>query len=120
MEAGRVYSPVVLVEYKAHAGHARNTFPPRTTASQHHQYQSFINGGHGNIDDAKYYGNVIHPPLISTEIHQHLAPLPLHILLGTTKKAIDIITNMCIEHDQLVKKIQGDTVLAHVYLSLID
>ncbi len=109
VEQGRVHSPVVLDQYKAHAGHSRNMFPPRTTASQHHQYQSFITGGHGNIDDAKYYGNVIHPPLISTEIHQHLAPLPLHILLGTTKKAIDIITNMCIEHDTMVKNMQGDT-----------
>ena len=109
VEPGRVHSPVILSEYKEYAGHSRNTFPPRTTASQHHQYQSFITGGHGNIDDAKYYGNVIHPPLISTEIHQHLDPLPLHILLGTTKKAIDILTNMCIEHDTLMKDMQGDT-----------
>ncbi len=40
--------------------------------------------------------NVIYPPLISTEIHQHLAPLPLHVLLGTTKKAMDIISEMCV------------------------
>ena len=105
VEPGRVHSPFVLDEYKGHAGPSRNTFPPRTTSSQHQQYQSFVNGGHGNIDDAKYYGNVIHPPLISTEIHQHLAPLPLHILLGTTKKAIDILTDMCIQHDILAKNI---------------
>ena len=109
VEPGRAHSPVVLDEYKEHAGHSCNTFPPRTTSSQHKQYQLFVNGGHGNIDDAKYFGNVIHPPLISTEIYQHLAPLPLHILLGTTKKAIDILTDMCIQHDTLVKNIQGDT-----------
>ena len=109
VEPGRVHSPVILGEYKEYAGHSRITFPPRTTAFQQQQYQSFIISGHGNIDDAKYYGNVIHPPLISTEIYQHLAPLPLHILLGTTKKAIDILTNMCIEHDKQVKNIQGDT-----------
>ena len=51
----------------------------------------------------------IHPPLISTEIHQHLAALPLHILLGTTKKAMDILTDYCIEHDSIVKQIKGDT-----------
>ena len=46
-----------------------------------------------------HHHNVIHPPRISTEIHQHLPPLPLHILLGTAKKAVDILTNYCIEHD---------------------
>ena len=106
---GYVHSPVVLDDYKQHLLPSRSTFPPRTTPSQQQQYQSFIANGHSNIDDAKYYGNVIHPPLISTEIHQHLAPLPLHILLGTTKKAMDILTNYCIEHDAIVKQIKGDT-----------
>ena len=103
------YSPVVLDEYKQHSLPSRSNFPPRTIASQQLQYQSFITNGHGNIDDAKYYGNVIHAPLVTTEIHQHLAPLPLHILLGTTKKAMDILTDYCIEHDVMVKQIRGDT-----------
>ena len=109
VQPGYVHSPVVLDDYKQHLLPSRSTFPPRTTSSQQQQYQSFIANGHSNIDDAKYYGNVIHPPLISTEIHQHLAPLPLHILLGTTKKAMDILTNYCIEHDAIVKQIKGDT-----------
>ena len=59
-----------------------------------------------NACECRFYLNT---PLISTEIHQHLAPLPLHILLGTTKKVIDIITDMCIHHDTLAKNIQGYT-----------
>ena len=109
VQPGYVHSPVVLDDYKQHPLPKRSTFPPRTTSSQQQQYQSFITNGHGNIDDAKYYGNVIHSPLISTEIHQHLAALPLHILLGTTKKAMDILTDYCIEHDSIVKQIKGDT-----------
>jgi hypothetical protein len=109
VQPGYVHSPVVLDDYKEHSLPSRSTFPPRTTSSQQQQYQSFMTNGHGNIDDAKYFGNVIHPPLVSTEIYQHLAPLPLHILLGTTKKAMDILTDYCIEHDAAVKQIKGDT-----------
>ena len=71
------------------------SFPPRTTSHQHELYNQFIQRGHGYLAVAKEYGNVIHPPLISTEIQHHLAALPLHILLGTTKKAMDIIEEMC-------------------------
>jgi hypothetical protein len=109
VQPGYVHAPIVLDNYKEHSLPSRSTFPPRTISSQQQQYQSFITNGHGNIDDAKYYGNVIHPPLVSTEIYQHLAPLPLHILLGTTKKAMDILTDYCSEHDAAVKQIKGDT-----------
>jgi hypothetical protein len=53
------------------------------------------------------YGNVVHPPLISTEIHEHLAPLPLHVLLGTTKKAMDIISEMCATLDEQLKQVMA-------------
>ena len=59
---------------------------------------------HGNIALAKDYGNVIHPPLISSEIHHHMAAFPLHILLGTTKKAMDIIGEMCTQHDAVLQQ----------------
>ena len=109
VEENKVHAPIVLDDYKTHGAHSRLSYPLRTTASQHQQYQSFITNGHGNIDDAKYYGNVIHEPLISSEICYRLAALPLHILLGTTKKAMDILTAICIEHDAKVKHINGDT-----------
>jgi hypothetical protein len=95
VEENKVHAPIVLDDYKAHGSHSRPAYPLRTIALQHQLYQSFITNGHGNIDDAKYYGNVIHEPLISSEICYRLAALPLHILLGTTKKAMDILTTMC-------------------------
>lgn len=86
-----------------------DAYSNRTTKGQQLLYKAFAEQGHGDVSQAMLFGNVIHPPLISTEIHQHLAPLHLHILLGTTKKAIDIVTNMCRKHDAAVKQIMGDT-----------
>jgi hypothetical protein len=100
---------VILDKYQQHAGSCRRTFQPRTTKAQQQRYKAFMEQAHGDVSLAMLYGNVIHEPLISTEIHQHLAPLPLHILLGTTKKAMDILTDMCSKHDAAVKRIMGDT-----------
>ena len=106
IQPGQVHSPIILPAYEKHNHNRRRSFPPRTTQSQHDMYNLFCNHGHGNISVAKNYGNVIHPPLISTEIHQHLAPLPLHVLLGTTKKAMDIVASYCEQLDDQVKDIK--------------
>ena len=99
--------PILLPPYSPYRCHSRQSFLPRTTQSQHDHYNAFMTQGHGNISNAMKYGNVIHPPLISTEIHQHLAALPLHVLLGTTKKAMDIISDMCVTLDEQLKQVSG-------------
>ena len=101
---GRVHAPTVLPQYSGRHRNRRLSFPPRTTASQHRMYNQFMQRAHGNIALAKDYGNVIHPPLISSEIHHHMAAFPLHILLGTTKKAMDIIGEMCAQHDAVLQQ----------------
>ena len=92
---GYIHSPTVSASYHKHKRNVRSSFLPRTTELQHELYTLFQQKAHGNISIAKDYGNVIHPPIMSTEIHHHLATLPLHILLGTTKRAIDIIGDFC-------------------------
>ena len=66
----------------------------------------FQQKAHGNIATAKDYGNVIYPPIMTTEIHHHLAALSLHILLGTTKKAMDIVGAFCEQLDHQLKSHQ--------------
>jgi hypothetical protein len=105
--SGHIHAPILLPPYSPYRCHSRQCFPPRTTKSQRDHYNAFITHGHGNISKAMQYGNVIHPPLISTEIHQHLAALPLHVLLGTTKKAMDIISDMCVALDEQLKQLSG-------------
>ena len=104
---GLIHAPVVLPPYSPYRLNCAYSFLPRTTQSQHDHYNAFTTLGQGNISKAMHYGNVIHPPLISTEIHQHLAPLPLHVLLGVTKKAMDIISEMCATLDEQVKRVMG-------------
>jgi hypothetical protein len=104
---GHIHAPILLPPYSPNRLNSHQSFPPRTTKSQHDHYDAFITQGHGNITNAMKYGNIIHPSLVSTEIHQHLAALPLHVLLGTTKKAIDIISEMCVALDEQVKQISG-------------
>jgi hypothetical protein len=88
IKEGRIHSPSILHTYNKHKRNSRLSFAPRTTSHQHELYNLYQQRGHGYLSVAKDYGNVIHPPLISTEIHQHLAALPLHILLGTTEQLL--------------------------------
>lgn len=104
---GHIHAPILLPPYSPRRCHSRQSFPPRTTKSQHDHYNAFMTQGQGNISNAMKYGNVIHSSLISTEIHQHLAALPLHVLLGTTKKAMDIISDMCVTLDEQLKQVSG-------------
>jgi len=106
---GCVHSPSLSSQYISRRRNRRLSFPPRTTASQHQQHNDFQAQAHGNLSKAKHYGNVIHPPLFSSEIHHHMAALPLHILLGTTKKAMDIIGESC---DHLDKQLQQQHIVA--------
>ena len=108
IKEGQIHAPTIHPSYAKHKRNRRLSFPPRTTSYQHELYNQFQQRGHGHLAVAKDYGNVIHPPLISTEIHQHLAALSLHILLGTTKKAMDIIGEMC---QQLDKQLQQHQLL---------
>ena len=102
---GLIHAPVLLPPYSPFRLNRSHSFLARTTQSQNDHYNAFTTLGQGNISKAMQYGNVIHPPLISTEIHQHLAPLPLHVLLGTTKNAIDIISDMCVALDEQLKQV---------------
>ena len=104
---GLIHAPVLLPPYSPFRLNRSHSFLARTTQSQNDHYNAFTTLGQGNISKAMQYGNVIHPPLISTEIHQHLAPLPLHVLLGTTKNAIDIISDMCVALDEQLKQVMG-------------
>ena len=106
IKEGRVHAPTIHPSYIKHRRNRHLSFPPRTTSYQHELYTLFQQRGHGHLAVAKDYGNVIHPPLISTEIHQHLAALPLHILLGTTKKAMDMIGEMCHQLDKILQQQQ--------------
>ena len=67
---GHIHAPILLPVYSLHPRNRRQSFLPRTTQSQHDHYNAFMTQGHGIISNAMKYGNVIHPPLISTEIHQ--------------------------------------------------
>ncbi len=69
------------------------SLPPGNTASQHQQHNDFQSQTHGNLSKAKHYGNVIHPPVFSTDIQHHMATLPLNVLLGMSKEAMVLLVN---------------------------
>jgi hypothetical protein len=104
----KVHAPVTLNKYNQHHQSTINhTFQDRTNTSQQHHHQSFINDDHGDIKKARHHGNVIHPPLITSSIQNHLAPFPLHVRLGVTKKAVDLIQNQCSSLDKQVNLLKG-------------
>jgi hypothetical protein len=109
---GQVHSPIILHKYKSYDHPTINRiFANRTNTSQHNHYQSFINNG--DKSKAKHHANVINPPLIASSIEHHLSPFPLHIRLGITKKALDIIQAQCIQLDTQVKRAKGNIISIH-------
>jgi hypothetical protein len=107
--AGKVHAPITLHKYSTHhEPNIKHQFNPRTNNSQYNHLQSFVHQGHNNISKASSHGNVIHPCLISTPIHDHLSPVPLHVRLGTTKKALDLIQQQCLQLDNQINKAKGN------------
>jgi hypothetical protein len=114
---GKVHTPFTLNKYKSYDHPTINhIFTNRTNTSQHNHHQSFVNHGYGDKSKAKHHANVINPPLISSSFENHIAPFPLHIRLGVTKKALDIIQAQCIQLDMQAKQANGKTmILIHTY-----
>ena len=95
---GLIHAPVLLPPYSPFRLNRAHSFLPRTTQSQHDHYNAFTTEGHSNISKAMQYGNVVHPPLISTEIHQHLAPLPLFMSYLALPRRLWISSQICVLH----------------------
>ena len=62
-----------------------NASEPRTLATLHSGYETFVCEQHGDRSDAQDYNNCIHRPLVDVDL-LHVAPPYLHILLGLVLK----------------------------------
>ena len=73
--------------------------PPRTDDNLKRDLKNFAEAGNSDEKKAKYYHNVIRPPILNVPIHQTAVPY-LHIALGITKKHDQLLEDQCDEIDK--------------------
>ena len=64
-------------------------WPPRTLRGTDKQHRHFYTDGDNKKEDVKHYDNCLHPPLVHTEIDNHIVPSPLHIMMGIAQRLLE-------------------------------
>ena len=72
----------------------------RSLQSLEENYNNFLLSG-GEIKNAKYHLNVIHPPMLDIDIY-HVSPPYLHILLGLVVRHHKLLEHDAINIDEAI------------------